>query len=131
VDTVETATTWDRVPGLVARVEQALHGALDEPVHVGTHLSHVYRSGSSAYTTVLFRLGREPATTLERWRRLKTAATGAVVAAGGTVSHQHGVGIDHRDAVVRAQGPSGTAVLAAALGALDPDGRMNPGKLLP
>jgi alkyldihydroxyacetonephosphate synthase len=47
------------------------------------------------------------------------------------VSHQHGVGIDHRDAVVRAQGPSGTAVLAAALGALDPDGRMNPGKLLP
>ena len=131
VDTVETATTWDRVPGLVARVEQALHGALDEPVHVGTHLSHVYRSGSSAYTTVLFRLGSEPATTLERWRRLKTAATGAVVAAGGTVSHQHGVGVDHRDAVVRAQGPSATAVLATALGALDPDGRMNPGKLLP
>ena len=130
VDTVETATTWARVGGLVAAVEQALHGALDEPVHVGTHLSHVYRSGSSVYTTVLFRLGGSTEQTLARWRRLKTAATEAIVAAGGTASHQHGVGLDHLDAVAREKGPSGTAVLSAALSALDPDGRMNPGKLL-
>jgi alkyldihydroxyacetonephosphate synthase len=91
----------------------------------------VYRSGSSVYTTVLFRLGSSAEQTLARWCRLKTAATGALVSAGGTVSHQHGVGLDHRDAVAREKGPAGTAVLTAALGALDPDGRMNPGKLLP
>jgi alkyldihydroxyacetonephosphate synthase len=131
VDTMETATTWSRVPDLVSAVEGALHDALDEPVHVGTHLSHVYRSGSSVYTTVLFRLGGDHEQTLERWRRLKAAATRALVDAGGTVSHQHGVGLDHRDAAAQEKGPSGMAVLAAAVGALDPDGRMNPGKLLP
>ena len=47
------------------------------------------------------------------------------------MSHQHGVGLDHRDALAVEKGPAGTAVLAAAFGALDPDGRMNPGKLLP
>jgi alkyldihydroxyacetonephosphate synthase len=128
---METATTWSRVPDLVSAVEGALHDALDEPVHVGTHLSHVYRSGSSVYTTVLFRLGGDHEQTLERWRRLKAAATRALVDAGGTVSHQHGVGLDHRDAAAQEKGPSGMAVLAAAVGALDPDGRMNPGKLLP
>lgn len=106
VDTVETATTWSRVAGLVRRVEAALHDALDEPVHVGTHLSHVYATGSSVYTTVVFRLGTDSDDTLQRWRRLKAAGLAAVHAGGGTVSHQHGVGLDHREALVAEKGPA-------------------------
>ena len=57
VDTVETATWWSRVPALVRALEDALRSAGPGPVHVGTHLSHVYPSGSSVYTTFVFRLG--------------------------------------------------------------------------
>lgn len=130
VDSMETAAPWSAVPALVAGLEAALHAALDGPVHVGTHLSHVYPTGSSVYSTVVFRLGDDPAATLQRWRRLKTAATGAVLAGGGTITHQHGVGVDHRDALVVEKGPLGIAALAAVAAALDRDGRMNPGKLL-
>ena len=130
VDTVETAAPWSKVASLVAGIEGALHGALDEPVHVGTHLSHVYPSGSSVYSTVVFRLAGDATASLDRWRRLKAAATAAVLAAGGTVTHQHGVGLDHRDALAVEKGPLGTAALRSVVAALDPDGRMNPGKLL-
>ena len=80
VDTVETAAEWGRVPALVAGIEGALGGALDdegERAHVITHLSHVYPSGSSVYTTFVFRLAPEPAGTLRRWRVLKGAASAA------------------------------------------------------
>ncbi|WP_324668829.1 FAD-binding protein [Geochorda subterranea] len=93
VDTLETAGTWVQVPGLVTAVERALQGALEaegERVYVFTHLSHVYRQGSNVYTTYLFRLAPDPEVNLRRWRRLKEAASRAIVAAGGTVSHQHG-----------------------------------------
>ena len=62
-DTLETATTWSRVPGLLARLESSIADALadrGERVHVMTHLSHAYPSGSSLYLTFLFRLGRRP-----------------------------------------------------------------------
>ncbi|PPK96113.1 alkyldihydroxyacetonephosphate synthase [Kineococcus xinjiangensis] len=130
VDTVETAAVWSSVPGLVERLEAALHGALEERVHVGTHLSHVYRSGSSVYTTFVFRLCPDPAETLQRWARLKAAALRAIAEGGGTLSHQHGVGLDHRDALPAEKGPLGMAALAALTTAFDPAGLLNPGKLL-
>ncbi len=131
VDTVETATTWSAVPQLVAELERALRGALDDPVHVGTHLSHVYPTGSSVYTTFVFRLGVDAETTLDRWGRLTESARRAVAASGGTISHQHGVGLHHLDGLVNEKGPVGTAALQALLASVDPDGLMNPGKLLP
>ena len=131
VDTVETATSWSGVPHLVRALEHALHQALDDPVHVGTHLSHVYPTGSSVYTTFVFRLGADAGATLDRWERLTASARRAVVGNGGTISHQHGVGLHHVDGLVTEKGPIGTAALRALLRSADPDGLMNPGKLLP
>ena len=131
VDTVETATTWSAVPQLVSELERALREALDLPVHVGTHLSHVYPTGSSVYTTFVFPLGVDPETTLDRWGRLTASARRAVAGSGGTISHQHGVGLHHLDELVHEKGPIGTTALRALLSSVDPDGLMNPGKLLP
>ena len=99
VDTLETAVAWERVPAMAAALAPALRRGLadeDERVHAFTHLSHVYPTGSSLYTTYVFRLADDPDRTLERWRRLKALASEAIVGLGGTISHQHGVGTRSR-----------------------------------
>ncbi len=133
VDTLETAVPWRGLSQTVSGVEGALAGGLEdinEPVHVFTHLSHVYPHGSSVYTTYLFRLAPDPAETLDRWHRLKTAASQAIVRAGGTISHQHGVGLDHRPYLEAEKGRLGLELIRAAAGTADPGGIMNPGKLI-
>ena len=132
VDTVETATTWHKVPLLLTGLENALFQALPEAerVHVYTHLSHVYPTGSSIYTTFVFRLGRTTDETVQRWQALKRAASLAIVAHGGTISHQHGVGLDHRPYLVAEKGPLGIQALEHTFAAFDPTGLMNPGKLI-
>ncbi len=132
VDTLETATTWEGVPRMVETIEEALHSALPngERVHVFTHLSHVYPQGASVYTTYLFRLANDPDETLRRWELLKGNTSRAIVAAGGTISHQHGVGRDHMPYLQAEKSAIGLAALRGAIAKFDPDGRMNPGVLL-
>jgi alkyldihydroxyacetonephosphate synthase len=133
IDTVETATTWSQLPTMLARLEEAIAAALEpvgERVHVITHLSHAYPTGSSIYSTYAFRLGADSAETMARWTRCKNAASDAIVANGATISHQHGVGLDHRDYLPSEKGELGMDALRSVAGSLDPDGRMNPGKLL-
>ncbi|HEY1087282.1 MAG TPA: FAD-binding oxidoreductase, partial [Archangium sp.] len=82
VDTVETTAPWSAVPRVLKDVESALRTALEpwnEKAHVYPHLSHLYGDGSSVYTTYLFRLARTPEETMERWLRLKTRASEAIV----------------------------------------------------
>jgi alkyldihydroxyacetonephosphate synthase len=134
VDTLETAVDWSALPSLTEAVGRALRGGLEadgERVHAFSHLSHVYGSGSSLYTTFVFRLAAEPDEALERWRRLKRAASDAIVEHGGTISHQHGVGRDHVRWLEAEKGPLGMATLATIARRLDPGGLMNPGVLLP
>jgi alkyldihydroxyacetonephosphate synthase len=133
IDTLETAVDWRRLPDLAAAVGRALrHGleADEERVHAFSHLSHVYPSGSSLYATYVFRRSIDPDETLERWRRLKTAASEAIVAHGGTISHQHGVGRDHRPWLAAEKGELGLAALRDVARRFDPDGILNPGVLL-
>lgn len=136
IDTLETAVDWRRLPDLAAAVGRALRHGLDddggggERVHAFSHVSHVYPSGSSLYATYVFRLGPDPDETLERWRRLKTAASEAIVAHGGTISHQHGVGRDHRPWLGAEKGHLGLAVVNDVARRFDPDGLLNPGVLL-
>ena len=62
---------------------------------------------------------------------IKRDATEAIVAAGGTLSHHHGVGVDHLPWMAREKGALGVEALRAARSA--PSIRaalMNPGKLL-
>lgn len=128
VDTLETAVSWSAIPGMIREIERALAGT-GEAVHFFTHLSHLYPWGSSLYTTYLFRLAEDPEENLDRWRRLKEGASRAIVAQGGTISHQHGVGVDHAPYLPAEKGALGMAVLGDLCRRFDPAGIMNPGKL--
>jgi alkyldihydroxyacetonephosphate synthase len=133
VDTLETAAPWSAVPGLLATIASTLRHGLEgdgERVHAFSHLSHVYPSGSSIYTTYLFRLDDDPDRNLERWARLKSAASEAIVAGGGTISHQHGVGRDHAPYLATEKGPVGMSALQALVRTFDPNGVLNPGSLV-
>jgi alkyldihydroxyacetonephosphate synthase len=134
VDTLETAVDWTALPSLAEAVGRVLRDGLEpdaERVHAFSHLSHVYGSGSSLYTTFVFRLAADPDETLDRWRRLKRAASDAIVEHGGTISHQHGVGRDHVPWLEAEKGALGMATIATIARRLDPGGLMNPGVLLP
>jgi alkyldihydroxyacetonephosphate synthase len=134
VDTLETAVSWDKVTPTMQAIEESLHEAIkpdNERVHVFSHLSHVYSTGSSIYTTFLFRRLDPPRKMLETWKRLKNAASRTIVSAGGTISHQHGVGKDHKRYLAAEKGDIGIHMLQNVFKQLDPDQRMNPDKLLP
>jgi len=130
-ETFETAVTWDRFPELHAGVMEAASDAVRRVCgagHVACRFTHVYPDGPAPYYTVLApgRRGSE----LEQWAEIKTAASEALLAHGGTITHHHAVGRDHRPWYDR-QRPDGFArALRAAKGALDPAGVLNPGVLL-
>jgi alkyldihydroxyacetonephosphate synthase len=133
-DTLETATDWARVPGLLAKVQLAIRTALadeGEKVHVFTHLSHLYPTGSSLYLTLIYRLAPDPDATLDRWQRIKRAATAVIAEDVATITHHHGVGTDLAPYLAAEKGPLGMAALEAVVRTFDPDGIMNPGVLLP
>jgi alkyldihydroxyacetonephosphate synthase len=132
VDTLETAVDWGALPGLAAALGPALRRGLEtdgERVHAFSHLSHVYASGSSLYATYIFRQAADPDQTLDRWRRLKGVASDTIVAHGGTITHQHGIGRDHQPYLTAEKGALGVAALRAAIERLDPDGIMHRGVL--
>jgi len=133
VDTLETVTDWSRVDSLLNAVESSLREGLKdegERVHVFTHLSHLYGSGSSIYVSYLYRPGGSYAKALERWKKLKTAASSAIVREGGSISHHHGVGRDHAPYLAAEKGAQGMAVLKTLTQHFDPQKRLNPGALL-
>jgi alkyldihydroxyacetonephosphate synthase len=129
VETLETATTWTNLPYLYAAVADALRAALGERCLVMCHVSHLYPSGASLYYT--FMAAQERGRELEQWREAKTAACEAIVAAGGTITHHHAIGVDHAPWLRAEIGEAGVELLRATKARLDPRGVMNPGKLLP
>ena len=134
IDTVETAVDWPRVDATMHAVEAAACAALaadGERVLSYTHLSHLYPEGASVYTTSVFRLSGDFEHDHARWRSMKTRICEAIVAHGGTISHQHGVGVDHAPYLAAEKGTLGVAAIRSLCRHFDPDGTMNPGKLLP
>lgn len=133
VETLETAALWGDLHAVHREVNRALRdslGAEGQPAPlVGCHLSHVYPEGASLYFTVMARQlsGHE----LEQWASAKQAATGAIVANGGTITHHHGVGTDHAAWLAAEIGQPGADLLVQIKRQLDRTGVMNPGKLLP
>ena len=130
-ETLETATNWAGVPALKAAVTEALTSALAEsgtPALVLCHISHVYPTGASLYFTVVAGQRGNP---IEQWRKAKAAASDAMMRTGGTITHHHAVGADHRPWMRDEVGDLGVAVLRAVKATLDPAGILNPGKLIP
>jgi alkyldihydroxyacetonephosphate synthase len=131
-DTVETCINWTQVTPLMRAMEKTAHdtmGAQNERVHAFTHLSHVYRQGCSIYSTFVYRSAGSYEADYERWRKLKTALSETIVAHGGTISHQHGVGVDHAPYLPAEKGELGMGLMRAMAREFDPQGMMNPGKL--
>ncbi len=132
VETLETSHTWSRLDQLHTAVGAAISSSLAEqgtPGLVFCHLSHAYADGASLYFTFISRArhGEE----IEQWRRVKRAASEAIVAAGGTITHHHAVGRDHAPYMEAEIGRTGLDVLRAVKDQLDPAGIMNPEKLIP
>lgn len=133
VDTLETATDWDNVDYLLNEIENNLRTALNvegEKVHVFTHLSHFYNQGCSIYTTYVYRTGDSYEETLERWKKLKHSTSELIVNNRGTISHQHGVGLDHAPYMAVEKGEVSTGLIRHAAQYFDQKGQLNPGKLL-
>jgi len=129
VDTLETAVPWNMVYKASQVILDALAGAVS-PILPMVHLSHVYLDGASLYFTFLFRVGKTLEETMLRWRALKEAGSKAIMSMGGTISHQHGVGVDHLSYLTQEKGELGMEVLKNIQAVLDPTGMMNPGKLM-
>ncbi|MBM3266125.1 MAG: FAD-binding oxidoreductase [Candidatus Sericytochromatia bacterium] len=128
VDTLETATVWSNLEALHGAVTGALHRALADwgtPAWVFCHLSHAYEVGASLYFTFLARQDAERP--IEQWWAAKQAATDAILANGGALSHHHGVGRDHAAWYGRHAGHAGAALVRGALRGVDPPGLLNPG----
>ena len=133
LDTLETALPWDRMEKGREEILTAIRTGLEdqnEIVLVFSHVSHVYTNGGSMYVTYLYRRAKDPEETLARWRTLKTAASKAIVANGGTISHQHGVGLDHKPYLPEEKGPLGIHLIREIIKDVDPDQLMNRGKLV-
>ncbi|MFC9477223.1 FAD-binding oxidoreductase [Nocardia sp. NPDC055002] len=130
-ETLETATSWANLANLKVKVTGALMdalGAQGTPALVMCHISHTYPTGASLYFTVVAKQLDDP---IAQWRIAKSAASDAMVAAGGTITHHHAVGADHRPWMGAEIGDLGVRVLRAVKRELDPTGVLNPGKLVP
>lgn len=130
-ETLETATSWSNLTALKAAVTDALTTSLTEsgtPALVLCHISHVYPTGASLYFTVVAGQRGNP---IQQWQHAKTAASEAIMATGGTITHHHAVGADHRPWMGAEVGDVGVKILQAVKECLDPAGILNPGKLIP
>lgn len=130
-ETLETATTWANLSNLKTKVTGALMdslGAQGTPALVMCHISHTYPTGASLYFTIVAKQLDDP---IAQWRIAKSAVGDAIIAAGGTITHHHAVGADHRPWMQSEVGELGVRVLRAVKRELDPAGVLNPGKLVP
>jgi alkyldihydroxyacetonephosphate synthase len=131
-ETFETAITWERFDGFHERVkaagEQVLGELCERGGRVTARFTHVYADGPAVYFTVVApaRRGEE----LEQWAQIKQAVSDAIVAEGGTITHHHAVGRDHRPWYDRQRPEPFAAAFAGAKAAVDPQGVMNPGVLI-
>ncbi|MCY7412263.1 MAG: FAD-binding oxidoreductase, partial [Salinibacterium sp.] len=130
-DVSETAAPWSKLVDLHANAHAAAQKAYDS---IGTqgwimsHMSHSYRSGACLYFTFAFVFGEDP---IGEYNTVKSAVQQAFVDNGGTISHHHGVGLEHAPWLSQDVSPEGVKVLAGLFSSADPGNTFNPGKVLP
>ena len=127
-ETFETSITWERFEEFHATVMETARKAVGEPSKVTCRFTHVYPNGPAPYFTILApaRRGEEDA----QWGEIKAAVSDALIDAGGTITHHHAVGRDHRPWYDRQRPEPFAEALRAAKHALDPAGVLNPGVLI-
>jgi alkyldihydroxyacetonephosphate synthase len=137
-ETFETAITWDRFADFHATLTETARAAVaraggtpaagDAAPKLTCRFTHVYPDGPAPYFTILApaRRGCE----VEQWDEIKAAVSEALIDAGGTITHHHAVGRDHRPWYDRQRPEQFAAALRAAKRAVDPAGVLNPGVLI-
>ncbi|XCW06507.1 FAD-binding oxidoreductase [Streptomyces sp. HUAS MG47] len=131
VETFETACTWDRFAALRAAVDDAARDAMRQVGATGVvtcRFTHVYPDGPAPYFGVY--AAGEWGKTVEQWDEIKQAVSEALIANGGTITHHHAVGRDHRPWYDRQRPDLFAAALQAGKAVLDPAGILNPGALV-
>ncbi|MEY2566045.1 MAG: alkyldihydroxyacetonephosphate synthase [Actinomycetota bacterium] len=130
-DTFETSCTWDAFPtlhrGVTEAVERAVHDVCGDG-WVTCRFTHVYPDGPAPYFSVI--APGTPGSEIAQWDEIKAAAGEAVIAFGGTITHHHAVGRDHRPWYDRQRPDLFADALRAAKATLDPAGVLNPGVLI-
>lgn len=135
-DTFETAITWDRFETLYEGVKEKTGAAIREicghDASISCRFTHIYPDGPAPYFSysTLGTVNGKLADSLLKWREIKKATNEMVVGLGGTVTHHHAVGRDHRSGYERQSPELFRAALAAAKKSLDPAGILNPGVLI-
>ena len=129
LDTIEVACTWDRVTELYERATASLR-QVPGILLASAHSSHSYRSGTNLYITFVAR-PESPAGMRDTYRECWRRTLSAVRAVGGGIAHHHGIGRVRKGVLPGEIGVGGVALLRALKTALDPEGLLNPGVLLP
>ena len=135
VDTVEVSARWSALPELYRTVVDTLQ-SVEGTLAASSHQSHAYTDGACLYFTFA---GRPPDgpdlddAAAQAWAEAYyvaawDAVTAATRAAGGAISHHHGIGLNRSRFLPDALGEA-FGVLAALKRTLDPAGILNPGKL--
>ena len=130
-ETFETAITWDRFAEFHTAVMERTSAAVRRVCGAGTvtcRFTHVYPDGPAPYYTVL--APSTPERQIEQWAEIKTAASETLLALGGTITHHHAVGRDHRPWYDRERPDGFARALGAAKAVLDPKAILNPGVLI-
>ncbi|MFI5496994.1 FAD-binding oxidoreductase [Actinoplanes sp. NPDC051859] len=131
VETFETACTWDRFETLRAAVNDAAQDALPQVGATGVvtcRFTHVYPDGPAPYFGIY--AAGEWGKTVEQWDEIKAAVSDALISTGGTITHHHAVGRDHRPWYDQQRPDLFAAALRAGKAVLDPAGILNPGAVI-
>jgi len=131
-DTFETAITWERFEEFYLAIKSATATAIREVTGregaVSCRFSHAYPDGPAPYFA--FHSAGGEGAILEQWQAIKAAASDAIIANGGTITHHHAIGRDHQKWYEQQRPPLFGDVLAAAKRRLDPRGILNPGVVI-
>lgn len=135
IDTFESAVPWGRFDafyrGIRQRIGEAIREVTGNSGHLSCRFTHVYPDGPAPYFTFAAAgAAQDMPGVLAQWQDIKRAANAAVVDLGGTITHHHAVGRDHRSGYHQQSPPLFQSALAATKHALDPAGILNPGVLL-
>ncbi|MFN3604196.1 MAG: FAD-binding oxidoreductase [Leptonema sp. (in: bacteria)] len=128
VDTLETCLPWENILMAKTKIEETIRSVVKrfgEEIIVYSHLSHVYLNGSSLYTTMVFPLKTHPEEIFLMWKEIKLSASNVITELKGTISHQHGVGKDHKPFLIKEKGVMGMQWMEFFIKNSDPEGIWN------